>query len=70
MSAETFALLERAQQGDESACERVLTENTGLIWSVVRRYHGRGVETVCCTMMDLPPTVLMRLVFTSPTLRV
>ncbi len=44
MSAETFALLERAQQGDESACERVLTENTGLIWSVVRRYYGRGVE--------------------------
>ncbi len=44
MSGETFALLERAQQGDESACERVLTENTGLIWSVVRRYYGRGVE--------------------------
>ncbi len=44
MSAETFALLERAQQGDESACERVLCENTGLIWSVVKRYYGRGVE--------------------------
>lgn len=44
MSEETFALLERAQQGDESACERVLTENTGLIWSVVKRYYGRGVE--------------------------
>ncbi len=44
MSGETFALLERAQQGDESACERVLTENTRLIWSVVRRYYGRGVE--------------------------
>ena len=45
MSADTLALIERAQQGDESACERVLTENTGLIWSVVRRYYGRGVET-------------------------
>lgn len=44
MSTETFALLERAQQGDETACERVLTENTGLIWSVVKRYYGRGVE--------------------------
>ena len=43
-AAENLALLERAQQGDESACERVLTENTGLIWSVVRRYYGRGVE--------------------------
>ena len=44
MIAESAALLERAQQGDESACERVLTENAGLIWSVVRRYYGRGVE--------------------------
>ena len=43
-AADTFALLERAQRGDEAACERVLTENTGLIWSVVRRYYGRGVE--------------------------
>lgn len=41
---DTFALLERAQQGDQSACERVLTENSGLIWSVARRYYGRGVE--------------------------
>ena len=44
MSVEGGALLERARQGDESACERVLTENAGLIWSVVRRYYGRGVE--------------------------
>lgn len=43
-AADTFALLERAQQGDQSACERVLTENSGLIWSVARRYYGRGVE--------------------------
>ena len=43
-AAETFALLERAQEGDEAACERVLTENSALIWSVVRRYYGRGVE--------------------------
>ena len=44
-TAETFALLEAAQSGDEEAGERVLRENTGLIWSVVRRYKGRGVET-------------------------
>ncbi|MDO4812666.1 MAG: sigma-70 family RNA polymerase sigma factor [Eubacteriales bacterium] len=42
--SETFALLEAAQQGDESACEQVLTQNNGLIWSVVRRYYGRGIE--------------------------
>ena len=43
-SAELFALLDRAQSGDEAACEQVLTENTGLIWSIVRRYYGCGVE--------------------------
>ncbi|MCF2618225.1 sigma-70 family RNA polymerase sigma factor [Oscillibacter valericigenes] len=44
-AAETFALLEAAQSGDEVAGERMLRENNGLIWSVVRRYNGRGVDT-------------------------
>ncbi len=39
-----FALLEAAQNGDEEANEKVLLENRGLIWSVVRRYYGRGVD--------------------------
>jgi RNA polymerase sporulation-specific sigma factor len=38
------ALLEAAREGDAAACEQVLLENNGLIWSVVRRYYGRGVE--------------------------
>ena len=41
------AALERlraAQQGDREACEQAVIENNGLIWSVVRRYYGRGVE--------------------------
>ncbi len=33
-----------AAQGDEQACEQMLRENSGLIWSIVRRYYGRGVE--------------------------
>ena len=37
-------LLEAARRGDSAACEQVLLENNGLIWSVVRRYYGRGVE--------------------------
>ena len=37
-------LLEAARSGDNRACEQVLEENNGLIWSVVRRYYGRGVE--------------------------
>ena len=37
-------LLQAARDGDKRACEQVLEENNGLIWSVVRRYYGRGVE--------------------------
>ena len=43
MSA-TLELLRAAQQGDRDACEQAVIENNGLIWSVVRRYYGRGVE--------------------------
>ena len=39
-----FALLDRAQNGDDDACQQVLTENAGLIWSIVKRYYGCGVE--------------------------
>ena len=38
------ALLQAAREGDDQACEQVLLENNGLIWSVVRRFYGRGVE--------------------------
>ena len=37
-------LLQAAQNGDQSACEQAVLENNGLIWSIVRRYYGRGVE--------------------------
>jgi RNA polymerase sporulation-specific sigma factor len=37
-------LLRKAREGDNGACEQVLEENNGLIWSIVRRYYGRGVE--------------------------
>ena len=42
--SEMFALLERAQGGDDEACQQVLTENSGLIWAVVRRYYGCGAD--------------------------
>jgi RNA polymerase sporulation-specific sigma factor len=41
---EPLSLLERAQKGEKDACQQMLQENTGLVWSVVRRYVGRGVE--------------------------
>lgn len=34
-----------AQAGDRDAAERLVTENSGLIWAVARRFLGRGVET-------------------------
>lgn len=37
-------VLRAAQGGDREACEQAVLENNGLIWSVVRRYYGRGVE--------------------------
>ena len=37
-------LICRAQSGDRSATEQLVTENAGLIWSIARRYFGRGVE--------------------------
>lgn len=42
--ADTPELLLAAREGDNEACTRILEENAGLIWSVVRRYYGRGVE--------------------------
>ncbi len=37
-------LITAAQTGDEQAMSRIVTENSGLIWSVARRFYGRGVE--------------------------
>ena len=44
MTTETMDLLALARDGDEAATEEVLRRNSGLIWAVVRRYYGRGVE--------------------------
>ncbi|MBR4578422.1 MAG: sigma-70 family RNA polymerase sigma factor [Oscillospiraceae bacterium] len=38
-------LLQQAKQGDRRAAEKMLEENAGLIWSVARRYFGRGVDS-------------------------
>lgn len=44
MSAQ-LELLRAAQAGDRDAAERIITENSGLIWSIARRYFGRGVDS-------------------------
>jgi RNA polymerase sporulation-specific sigma factor len=40
----TEDLIRRAQEGDKAASEQLVTENSGLVWSVARRFVGRGVE--------------------------
>ena len=36
--------IRRAKSGDREAAEALVSENSGLIWSVARRFFGRGVE--------------------------
>lgn len=40
----TIELIKRAREGDQIARNQVASENLGLVWSVVRRFAGRGHE--------------------------
>lgn len=40
----TLALLRKAHEGDKAARDTLVEENMGLVWSIVRRFSGRGVE--------------------------
>lgn len=44
MSEELYSLLRLAQEGDREAAGRLVEENSGLIWSIARRFFGRGVD--------------------------
>ena len=44
----TLALIEQAHQGDKTAREMIVEENLGLVFTVVKRFLGRG-----CEMEDL-----------------
>jgi len=44
MSEDRVKLIRRAQEGEREAAQQLVEENSGLIWSVARRYFGRGVE--------------------------
>ena len=41
---DTLTLINRAHQGDKLARDKILIENTGFIWSIVRRFLNRGHE--------------------------
>lgn len=38
----TLALIEKSHQGDKEARDTLVEENLGLIWSIVKRFNGRG----------------------------
>ncbi|WP_099468668.1 RNA polymerase sporulation sigma factor SigF [Konateibacter massiliensis] len=40
----TIALIIRSHQGDKEARDMLVEENMGLVWSIVRRFAGRGYE--------------------------
>ena len=40
----TIALIQKSHEGDENARSRLVEENTGLVWCVVKRFFHRGVE--------------------------
>ena len=37
-------LIEKSQSGDQDAAQALVEENSGLIWSVAKRFMGRGTE--------------------------
>lgn len=41
---DTLELIELVKQGDREASARLVQENSGLVWSVARRFFGRGVD--------------------------
>lgn len=41
---DTIGLIRLSQEGDRQAREQLITENVGLVWSMVRRFMGRGCE--------------------------
>ena len=44
MSEDIYGDIRLAQQGDRGRAGEIIAENSGLIWSVVRRFTGRGVD--------------------------
>lgn len=41
----TLRLIQRAHEGDKEARDILVEENVGLVWSFVRRFQNRGVES-------------------------
>ena len=42
MHENTIESIRKAQEGDKEELEKLINENNGLIWSIVKRFNGRG----------------------------
>ena len=40
----TLELIKKARSGDHTARDLIVEENVGLVWSIVKRFTGRGYE--------------------------
>lgn len=45
MKQENYRMIKLAQSGNKEALESLTLQNRGLIWSAVKKYSGRGVDT-------------------------
>ncbi len=41
---EIFELISKSQNGDKDAMAKIIEDNQGLVWSVVKKFGGRGLE--------------------------
>lgn len=41
---DTLELIKKARAGDRQARNQVVEENVGLVWNMVKRFHGRGYD--------------------------
>lgn len=41
---DTMVLIERSHHGDKKAREQLVEKNMGLVWSIVKRFSGRGTD--------------------------
>ena len=51
----TLALIGRAHQGDKKARDTLFEENVGLVYSVAKRFLGRGVEMSKAQLISTGP---------------
>lgn len=45
MQMDTIELLKEAREGDREARNRIVEENVGLVWNIVKRFLGRGYDS-------------------------